>query len=260
VAEQYQLALISHQVDGEVIEQRQIDGYINATAMCGAAGKQFNDYSRLSSTRAFLEELASVTGFPVTELVQSVRGGGATSQGTWVHPKVAIHLAQWLSPRFAVQVSEWVYEWMTRGGQPQVVRMPYHLRRYVLNRRNVPEGHFSVLVEMTQLVIAPMEEAGYTLPENMLPDISEGKMFSRWLRDEMSVDTDSLPTYNHRFEDGRVVKARAYPDDFLPHFRRHLREQWIPDKSIAYFASRDPEAIQYLPALYPKQIRDESVS
>ncbi len=133
---------------------------------------------------------------------------------------------------------------------------PNYLRQ--LNRRNVPEGHFSVLVEMTQLVIAPMEEAGYTLPENMLPDISEGKMFSKWLRDEMGVDTDTLPTYIHRFEDGRVVKARAYPDDFLPHFRRHLREQWIPEKSIAYFASRDPEAIQYLPALYPKQIRVET--
>jgi hypothetical protein len=53
--------------------------------------------------------------------------------------------------------------------------VPYHLRRYVANQPNVPVGHFSVLTEMTQMLIAPMEIMGYTLPENMLPDISQGK-------------------------------------------------------------------------------------
>ena len=47
----------------------------------------------------------------ISELVQSAKGGNPELQGTWVHPYVAIHLAQWLSPRFAVQVSKWVYEW-----------------------------------------------------------------------------------------------------------------------------------------------------
>jgi len=31
--------------------------------------------------------------------------------GTWVHPRVAIHVAQWISPQFAVKVTEWVEEW-----------------------------------------------------------------------------------------------------------------------------------------------------
>jgi len=244
--------LIPHRVDGKVIEQRRIDGYINATAMCKAAGKFFADYSRLAGNKAYFAELESVMGIPITELIQSVAGGGPTIQGTWVHPKVAIHLAQWLSPRFAVAVSEWVYDWMTGKGGGPVRQMPYHLRRYVKNRKNVPDGHFSVLVEMTQMLIAPMEEAGYTLPEHMLPDISQGRMFSKWLRDEMGADTDAMPSYSHFYEDGRVVSARAYPDKYLADFRKHLREQWIPQKSIAYFRDRDPEAMKYLPALYPK--------
>ena len=30
------------------------------------------------------------------------------SQGTWIHPDLAIQLAQWISPKFALQVSKWI--------------------------------------------------------------------------------------------------------------------------------------------------------
>jgi hypothetical protein len=63
---QYELALISHRVDGQLIEQRKIDGYINATAMCKAAGKQIHDYARIGPTQAFIKELSSETGKPLT--------------------------------------------------------------------------------------------------------------------------------------------------------------------------------------------------
>lgn len=251
------IALIPHQMDGQLIEQRRIDGYINATAMCGAAGRLFSHYRANKNTEAFLDELASVIGIPITELVQSVRGGGPAIQGTWVHPKAAIHLGQWLSPVFAVRVATWVHDWMVAAATAQPAKMPYHLRRYVKNRAHVPEGHFSILTEMTQLVIAPMEEAGYTLPESMLPDISQGRMFSKTLRD-MGMDTETMPYYHHHYEDGRVVPARAYPDEHLPAFRKHLKDVWIPQKAVTYFSQRDPDAIQYISVIYPKAIRDES--
>jgi KilA domain-containing protein len=38
---QFSLRLIGHSYEGEVIQQRARDGYINATAMCKAAGKHF---------------------------------------------------------------------------------------------------------------------------------------------------------------------------------------------------------------------------
>jgi hypothetical protein len=171
-----------------------------------------------------------------------------------VHPNAAIHLGQWLSPRFAVQVAKWVHEWMTGARSAPPVRMPYHLRRYDKNRGHVPAGHFSILTEMTQLVIAPMEDPGYTLPERMLPDISQGRMFSRMLREELGVDTDAMPYYHHHYEDGRVVAVRAYPEKYLPAFRQHLREKWIPQKALAYFQERDPAAVQYLLAIQPNAI------
>ena len=38
-----------------------------------------------------------------------------STQGTWVHPQVAINIAQWISPTFDVKVSGWVYEVMMTG-------------------------------------------------------------------------------------------------------------------------------------------------
>src|SRR5262245_25963191 len=130
-------------------------------------------------------------------------------QGTCVHPHVAIHLAQWLSPRFAVRVSQWVYDWMTETGR-QKAELPFHLRRYMANINNVPVGHFSALTEMTITLIAPLDALGYALRESLWPDISEGKMFANWLRQEYGIETNDLPSYKHEFEDGRrAVWARA---------------------------------------------------
>ena len=108
--------LIPHTINASVINQRAGDGYIHATAMCQAAGKKFNDYSRLDATQSFLSALSSDAGIPVTRLINSLQGGNSI-QGTWVHPKVA-HLAQWLSPQFAVQVTNWVYDWMSGKAHP----------------------------------------------------------------------------------------------------------------------------------------------
>jgi hypothetical protein len=244
--------LIPHVAQGATIYQRPADGYINATAMCQAAGKRWNDYSVLSTTQPFLDALASETGIPVSTLAQSHKGGDIRLQGTWVHPQVAIHLAQWCSAEFAVKVSQWVYEWMSGKARPAPgSAVPYHLRRYVANRNNVPPGHFSILVELTQSLIAPLEIDGYTLPENLVPDISDALIFCRWLRDEHGIDTKSFPKYPHRYEDGRLVWANAYPDSLLALWRQHFREVWLPNHGVRYFTGRDNVALQYLPKLIP---------
>lgn len=246
---QYHLDLIPHETRGFIIHQRPKDGYINATAMCQAAGKRWFDYKRQLTTQPFLDELSSATGIPASEIIQSLSGGHPHLQGTWVHPRVAIHLAQWLSPEFAVQVSGWVFDWMSGKAPAARPELPYHLRRYIANQNAVPVGHFSILAEMITMLIGPLEAMGYTLPESMLPDISMGRMFCKWLRVEHDLDTDALPTYWHAYEDGRRVKAKAYPEELLHHFRRHFREEWFPKHAADYFRSRDAEALAYLPRL-----------
>ena len=241
------LSLISHEVDGLEIPQRVTDGYINATALCQASHKNFADYFRLGGTRAFLDALSSDMGIPISDLVVTTKGGSPKLQGTWIHPDIAVNLGQWLSPRFAVLVSKWVREWMS--GKIPGGNLPYHVRRYMANRGVIPPTYFSILNELIFGLIAPMEEKGYTLPETMVPDISEGKMFAKWLRDEKGVDTALMPTYPHRYEDGRVVQAKLYPISLLEDFRRHFYGTWMPSRMMPYFAERDQNALPFVEVL-----------
>jgi hypothetical protein len=241
------LELIPHIVEREVIQQRVRDGYINATAMCKVAGKLWADYRRLKTTDAFLVALSNDMGIPIAEIIQSVSGGNPQAQGTWVHPQMAVHLAQWLSPEFAVKVSRWVYDWMTGHARPGAKSLPYHLQRYLENNDKVPPGYFSILAELSITLIAPLERLGYRLPPEMVPDISSGRIFCKWLREEKGIDTDTLPFYLHRYPDGRTVPAKLYPEDLLPDFRRHVREVWLPEHATDYFRKRDGKALQYLP-------------
>ena len=100
-------------LNNDIIEYRKTDGYVNATQLCRAGNKHFNDWFRLKSTKEYLISMETKTGIPVLDLIDKNIGG--EHLGTWIHPKVAINLAQWLSPEFAVQVSNWIYDLMTKG-------------------------------------------------------------------------------------------------------------------------------------------------
>jgi hypothetical protein len=99
-----------------VITSRSDDNFINATQLCQAGGKQFNDWYRLNTTKQLFNEAESETGIPVSLLVDIKKGNSSEfNQGTWIHPELAIQLAQWLSPKFAIQVSKWIINLFTNG-------------------------------------------------------------------------------------------------------------------------------------------------
>jgi hypothetical protein len=89
------------------------DGMVNATLLCKAGNKRLDNYKNNKETQSYLEALVSITGIPVNELLNTNIGGNHS--GTWVHRKVAYHLAQWISPSFAVQVSNWLDELFITG-------------------------------------------------------------------------------------------------------------------------------------------------
>jgi len=155
------------------------------------------------------------------------------------------------SPKFAVAVSKWVREWLTNQLPPNV--LPYHIQRYLANRREIPSSHFSMLNEMIFALIAPLEDAGYIMPDSLVPDRSAGRMFCKWLRDAKGIDTDDLPTYRHVYGDGRVVSPKLYPNEVLADFRKYFHEIWLPQRAKAYFEERDPKALLHLPKVLAKQ-------
>lgn len=254
MSKQYSLLpLIPRRIETSTIDQRATDGYINATAMCQAASKLFADYRRLSSTDEFLAELSSDMGNPITELIQSVRGGDPSLQGTWVHPNVAIHLAQWLSPKFAVQVAKWVHEWISGGLKSQ--SLPDFVRRYHLNSDRVSPGHFSVIGELFIRVYGRLEAVGYKLPDKgidgrrMRPDNSVGRLFSPWLSRSYPEISDQFSYYPHQFPNDTEFQARQYKNIVWPYFIQFIDEVWIPDHAERYFSERDPEAVGYIPLM-----------
>lgn len=246
--------IIKHEENGNFIYQRIQDGYVNATAMCKAAGKEWKHYNELESTKAFLKELSEVEKCDIkasarmttTALVYSIQGGEPELQGTWVHPQVAINLGQWLSPKFAVKVSKWIFDWMNGKMPTSKSNLPYHLQRYYLNSNNIPLGYFSVLQEMTIMLFGALEMRGYIIPDNIVPDISEGRIFAKFMKDQ-GINIDDMPTYTHIYADGRKCPGtRLYPNEYLFAFREHVTEVWLPKHAIKYFNERDKTAISYI--------------
>lgn len=248
---QYSLVLIQHEVNNSIIEQRSSDGYINASELCKAAGKRWHNYLRDEPNGHFLRALESKTRISAADLIQEVIDASGIP-AIWVHPKVAIHLAQWLSADFAVQVSEWVYEWMSGGttaAQSTPAELPHHLNRYIKNDANVPPGYFSILQETGLSLFGPLHNLGFEIPKGWVPDISVGKLFCAWLRAEHAIDTNALPTYKHDYLDGRVVDPKLYPDEFLAEYRRWFRTVWLPEYGVRYFKGKDPASLAYLDKL-----------
>ena len=90
------------------------DGYIDVTNLCKAGSKQFFHWKELKRTKAFLQVLSSSIVITMDELLK-YQIGSNSERKTWVHPQVAINIAQWISPEFDVQVSRWIYEIMLTG-------------------------------------------------------------------------------------------------------------------------------------------------
>jgi hypothetical protein len=102
-------------LNGIAIEVDPVTLMVNATQMCKAAGKLFGGYYRQKSTNDYLKALSSVMRINITELVVINQGGNPELQGTWVHRRVALHLAQSISPVFAAHVTGWIEQLFTTG-------------------------------------------------------------------------------------------------------------------------------------------------
>jgi hypothetical protein len=79
------------------------DGYINATQLCKAGCKEFEQYKEDQQTQEYLKYLSSIIGISTFDLILTNKGENCSE--TYVHRKIGYHLAQWISSHFAIQVS-----------------------------------------------------------------------------------------------------------------------------------------------------------
>lgn len=93
----------------------QENGYLNATAIAEQYDKRVGNYLRNERTQEYITALTERLFNPETrnrataenQLVIIKKGGNdKKSQGTWLHPKLAVDFARWLNPKFAVWCDE----------------------------------------------------------------------------------------------------------------------------------------------------------
>ena len=96
--------------NGVDILRRPLDGYVNATAMCKAYGRQWSHYMENARTSQYLQALSTSLGISRDLLTRSITTGPNNLRGTWVHPRIAVDLARWLHPEFAVMMDGWFLE------------------------------------------------------------------------------------------------------------------------------------------------------
>lgn len=122
-------------VNGVIVEQKRADGFINATAMAVAHGKEVYDWFRLQDSAEFIAALVADLGLNINHgisrdlnitkvsaaypsLVITKRGSPDNGGGTWVHPDIAIKIAYWCNKPFEIQVNRWIREWLLTGLNP----------------------------------------------------------------------------------------------------------------------------------------------
>ena len=224
---------------GALIHQRQADGYINATAMCKVAGKLWGHYQENAQTKAFLKALSADIGIPISDVVQSIKGGDRSLQGTWVHPQVAVHLAQWLSPEFAVKVSQWIVEWMS-GKHPSDRVWKQFEDRVALTYDNVPVGYFCIFGQIADL-FASMISNGADFGTRIILDISVGGCWgAHWKSMGLAETYGERMKFPHYYPNyfpqsySNPQEAWCYPEDAIPTFKRWMREIYVPQKMPSY--------------------------
>jgi len=237
-----QLALVPHVHQGALIHQRAQDGYINATAMCKATGKEWSNYKQNAQTKAFFVALEGSLGIPRDVLIQTILTGANDERGTWVHPQIAMNLAQWLSPQFAVKVSEWVVEWMT-GKHPSDKVWQQFQDRVSLVYDNVPVGYFCVFAQISDL-FASMITNGADFGTRILLDGSVGGCWgAHWTSYQLDAEFGDRIKFPHYFPKyftqslSNPQPAWCYPEDALPTFKRWMREVYVPTKMPSYLKS-----------------------
>lgn len=115
------MALISQQTDKKALTIRDItitcrdsDGYINATQLCRAGGKGFKSWYRLNEAKDVLNAISAAVQICTADLVIYVNNG-SEDRATWVHPRVAVVVAEWISPEFHANVAGWIHELAVMG-------------------------------------------------------------------------------------------------------------------------------------------------
>lgn len=130
------------------------DDYVNATALCKSSGRLLADYCRTAGNQRFLRRLGVSLGMrlddessmenpilvnePAADARQLIKKEMDRPNGeraTWVHPRVAIHVAGWCSAELDVAMNDVLHRYMTgKVTTEESMAVAHRLRPFLLER------------------------------------------------------------------------------------------------------------------------------
>ena len=99
--------LITLNYEGSLI-QADNKAWFNATQVAATYGKIPYEWLRLPETKRYIDALCRKYESGKSLFVKTVKGGNTKSQGTWLHPKLAVPFARWLDVDFSIWCDEQV--------------------------------------------------------------------------------------------------------------------------------------------------------
>ena len=224
-------------IEGMNVICRSSDGYINATQLCKAGGKEFKAYMRIEKTSQFLHELSESVKIFTDSLIK-YEDFGPQNRATWVHPRVAINIAQWISPKFDVKVTGWIHELLVCGSVSYGIersseRIMKEQLQQLQNTLYHMNGQFQLAVSQLQekdSIIVEKDTKIMTLEEKLdeymrrfdISDAKTDKIMDELVTTKSKLDnnTNMLQIANNRIEQTYVlledVASRAIPPDVKP--------------------------------------------
>lgn len=227
--------------NGTAIGCRPSDEFVNATAMCQATGKRWAKYWENQSTQEFIDSLARQLGCPNSDLLKTSRVNADYGGGTWVHRRVAIHLAQWCSPDFAVWVSGQI-EAIMSGRQVSHREHAEHAIANIQNDISVLHSKYESLVSR----MLSIQEQNQQILTELLPMVKRIDERTQGIREGFSADvsrqfiacvdrfyTGNCPCCHSQMvvQNGKRVPHIAQLDHYHHRSMNKLEHGWLVCKS-----------------------------
>ncbi len=131
------------------------------------------------------------------------------------------------------------------------------MMRFSLNsKQNSSLWYWPMLNKMVELFALPLEHNWFELPDNIIPDISTGILFNKYIKDKGYNPEKICKTYTHIYPDWRqIIWVRQYPDSLYPLFTEWFQKEWLSKRCAKYIIERtDKYVLPYLKNTFPNLV------
>lgn len=175
------------------------NGYINASKLCSDSNvklkktkkKEISHWLENDKSQGIINALVDSLGKPRESLLIKIADGKNLTRGTYVHPKLIIHIAAWCDPTYALQVSDIVIKYHAREAIEKKERLIQHKNKLLKKK----EDKIDKLTHMVKEVLSKNNE----ISKNTVSILKENKKITK-VNTQLTANTDKLLNDNKKLK------------------------------------------------------------